>query len=152
MLYENSPYTICELVTNGRVKKWFSGAGIFCWTQSQPQSMSQHLQSIMQVNACMFINKTIKSSYGRMFCLYIACWTDHPTLASQRLNVALDSQYHTGPVMYWWPVQGVHHFSTSGSWDRLQPPCDPELDEVGIENGWMFYTVLTLQIKELMCP
>jgi len=25
----------------------------------------------------------------------------------------------------------------NGNWDRLQPPNDPELDEAGIENGWM---------------
>ena len=39
--------------------------------------------------------------------------------------------------MDWRPVQVVPHPSPNDNWDRLQPPCDPELDYAGIENGWM---------------
>ena len=42
-----------------------------------------------------------------------------------------------GPVMNWRPVQGVPCLLPNGSWDRLQPPCNPKLDEAGIDNGWM---------------
>jgi len=34
-----------------------------------------------------------------------------------------------GPVMEWPPVQGVPRLSSNDSWDRLQPPHDPELDK-----------------------
>jgi len=33
-----------------------------------------------------------------------------------------------GPVMDWRPVRGVPCLLPSDSWDRLQLPCDPELD------------------------
>jgi len=33
-----------------------------------------------------------------------------------------------GPVMDWRPVQGVPCLSPTDSWDRFQPPRDPELD------------------------
>ena len=42
-----------------------------------------------------------------------------------------------GPVMDWRPVQGVPCPSPSDSWDRLQFPRDPKLDEAVIGNGWM---------------
>ena len=33
-----------------------------------------------------------------------------------------------GPVTDWGPRQGVPCLSPNHSWDRLQPPCNPELD------------------------
>jgi len=36
------------------------------------------------------------------------------------------------PVMDWQPVKGVHCFLLpNGSWDRLNLPHNPELDEAG---------------------
>jgi len=42
-----------------------------------------------------------------------------------------------GPAMDWRSVQGVPCLSPNDSWDRLQPPRDPDLDQVGMENEWM---------------
>jgi len=42
-----------------------------------------------------------------------------------------------GPVMDWRPIQGVACLLPNGSWDRLQSPCDPELDLTGMENRRM---------------
>ena len=42
-----------------------------------------------------------------------------------------------GPVMDWRPVQAVPRLFPDDRWDRLQPRCDPKLDEAGIEDGWM---------------
>ena len=33
-----------------------------------------------------------------------------------------------GPVMDWQPLQGEPRLSPNDSWDRLQTPCDPDLD------------------------
>ena len=41
-----------------------------------------------------------------------------------------------GPVIDWWPVQGVSCLLPNDNWERLQPPHYPKLDSAGIENGW----------------
>jgi len=41
-----------------------------------------------------------------------------------------------GPVMDWWPVQGVPRFSPDDRWDRLQPPRDPT-DGLSGYRKWM---------------
>ena len=41
-----------------------------------------------------------------------------------------------GPVMDWWPVQGVPRLSLNDRWDRLQPPRDPT-DGLSGYRKWM---------------
>jgi len=41
---------------------------------------------------------------------------------SASVHVCLSRLSLCGPVMDWWPVQGVPRLSPNDSWDRLQPP------------------------------
>ena len=43
--------------------------------------------------------------------------------------------------MDWRPVQDVPRLSANGSWDRLQRPLNPELDEVGLQDGWIKHKI-----------
>lgn len=45
------------------------------------------------------------------------------------LAVRVNGCWCVGPVTVWQSVRGVPSLSPSGSWDRLQPHSDPELDE-----------------------
>lgn len=40
-------------------------------------------------------------------------------------------------ICHQYPVRGVPRLLPNDSWDKLQPPCNPEQDEVCIENRWM---------------
>ena len=42
-------------------------------------------------------------------------------------------------------LSDIDYISPNDSWDRLQPLCDSEVDEVGTESGWM---VITSVVKE----
>jgi len=39
-------------------------------------------------------------------------------------------------------IQAVPRLSPNGSWNQIKHPCEPGLDEVGTENGWMFSAVV----------
>ena len=55
-----------------------------------------------------------------------------------------------GPVMDWWPVQGVPRLSPNGRWDRLQPPRDPTDGLRGYRkwmDGWIYTPVLISRIE-----
>ena len=58
--------------------------------------------------------------------------------------------------MDWRPVQDVPCFSPNESWDRLQAPRDPELDQASIENQWMdgsinFYSTKFYSMAPFVC-
>lgn len=50
---------------------------------------------------------------------------------NSKLTVGMDDclSLCVWPVTGWWPSQGVHWLLPSGSWDKLQPSCDLELDK-----------------------
>lgn len=53
--------------------------------------------------------------------------------AEKCVNVSLNGglSLRVSPDIDWEPVQSLPHLLLNGSWNTLQPPCDPELD------GWM---------------
>lgn len=53
--------------------------------------------------------------------------------AEKCMNVSLNGglSLRVSPDIDWEPVQSLPHLLLNGSWNTLQPPCDPELD------GWM---------------
>jgi len=60
---------------------------------------------------------------------FMFCWTckiSKLTIGvSVIMYVCLSHLSLCGPVMNWWPIQGVPCLSPNDSWDRLQPPLRP---------------------------
>merc|ERR1712035_59525 len=54
------------------------------------------------------------------------------------VNVSMNGclSLRVSPATVWRPVQGVPCLSPNVSWDRLQPPRDPQEDK-RLEDGWM---------------
>ena len=110
-----------------RPGSWFLTS--FSWSRSS-FLVSECCEDQNSVNIGVF--SLVQLMVCSLLCEGVKLWAVY-LVNNVKLTIGVSVSVHVG----WRPVQVVPCLSSNGSWDRLQPPCDPELAKVGTESGWM---------------